>query len=119
VALELAGSGGSDAESHCFNYNLSHKWMAPDLDALSHILSELRVMESNYKCPSERCGILTGNIFEKSAEGPIKGIAGKPPSLVTMGDKSFEWDAKAGFCRQVQADVMIPGPPTQHDAVCL
>jgi hypothetical protein len=52
---------------------------------------------------------LNGNIFDKSAEVPIKGIAGKPPSLVMMGDKSFEWDAKAGFYRQAQAYV-IPLP---------
>ena len=49
---------------------------------------------------------LNGNIFEKFAEVPIKGITGKPPSLVMMGDKSFEWDAKAGFYRQVQAYVI-------------
>jgi hypothetical protein len=52
---------------------------------------------------------LNGDIFEKSVDVPIKGITGKPPSLVTMGDKSFEWDAKAGFYRQVQAYV-IPLP---------
>jgi hypothetical protein len=52
---------------------------------------------------------LNGNIFEKSAEVPVKRISGKPPSLVTMGDKSFEWDTKGGFYRQVQAYV-IPLP---------
>jgi hypothetical protein len=49
---------------------------------------------------------LNGSVFEERVEVPTKGVSNKVPSVVSMGDKVFEWDAKAGVYRQIQVHVL-------------
>ena len=49
---------------------------------------------------------LNEKVFEESVEVPTKGVASKVPSLLSMGERTFEWDAKAGVYRQIQVHVL-------------
>jgi hypothetical protein len=53
---------------------------------------------------------LNDRVFEEKVQVPSsRGVGNKVPSLVSMGERTFEWDAKAGVYRQIQV-YAIPLP---------